>query len=193
MIAMQAGVALHVLDREPAKVKEALEAIRDTSRRSLDGLRAQLQQMREPASDEALRRPSVGLAELDILVDRIRAGGLDVRTDIDPTVLDAHLPPDVDVAAYRIVQESLTNVLRHAEASRASVTIQHRDGAVVLDVVDNGAAAGPEAAGSGTGIAGMRARAHALSGMLEAGPRPDGGFAVHASLPTNTNVPGSEL
>jgi signal transduction histidine kinase len=92
------------------------------------------------------------------------------------------------------VQESLTNVLRHAEASRASVTIQHRDGAVVLDVVDNGAAAaGSGAAGSGTGIAGMRARAHALGGTLEAGPRPDGGFAVHASLPTNTNVPGSEL
>ncbi|HSJ60569.1 MAG TPA: sensor histidine kinase [Jiangellaceae bacterium] len=194
VIAMQAGVALHVLDREPAKVKEALEAIRDTSRRSLDGLRAQLQQMREPASDEAPRRPSVGLAELDVLVDRIRAGGLDVRTDIDPTVLDGHLPPDLDVAAYRIVQESLTNVLRHAEASRASVTIQRRDGAVVLDVVDNGtAAAGLGADDSGTGIAGMRARAHALGGTLEAGPRPDGGFAVRASLPTDTNMPGSEL
>jgi signal transduction histidine kinase len=191
---MQAGVALHVLDREPAKVKEALEAIRDTSRRSLDGLRAQLQLMREPASDEAPRRPSVGLAGLDVLVDRIRAGGLDVRTDIDPTVLGAHLPPDVDVAAYRIVQESLTNVLRHADASRASVTIQRRDGAVVLDVEDDGtAAASPGADGSGTGIEGMRARAHALGGTLEAGPRPDGGFAVHASLPTNTNMPGSEL
>lgn len=194
VIAMQAGVALHVLDREPAKVKEALEAIRDTSRRSLDGLRAQLQQMREPASDEPPRRPSVGLAELDVLVDRIRAGGLDVRTDIDPTVLDGHLPPDVDVAAYRIVQESLTNVLRHAEASRASVTIQRGDRAVVLDVVDNGtAAAGRGADDSGTGIAGMRARAHALGGTLEAGPRVDGGFGVRASLPTNTNVPGSEL
>ena len=194
VIAMQAGVALHVLDREPAKVKEALEAIRDTSRRSLDGLRAQLQQMREPASDEAPRRPSVGLAELDVLVDRIRAGGLDVRTDIDPTVLDGHLPPDLDVAAYRIVQESLTNVLRHAEASRASVTIQRGDGAVVLDVVDDGtAAAGLGADDSGTGIAGMRARAHALGGTLEAGPRPDGGFAVRASLPTDTNMPGSEL
>jgi signal transduction histidine kinase len=150
--------------------------------------------MREPASDEAPRRPSVGLAELDVLVDRIRAGGLDVRTDIDPTVLDGHLPPDVDVAAYRIVQESLTNVLRHAEASRATVTIQRGDAAVVLTVVDNGtAAAGLGADGSGTGIAGMRARAHALGGTLEAGPRVDGGFGVHASLPTNTNVPGSEL
>jgi signal transduction histidine kinase len=194
VIAMQAGVALHVLDREPAKVKEALEAIRDTSRRSLDGLRAQLQQMREPAPDEVPRRPSVGLAELDVLLDRIRAGGLDVRTDIDPNVLDNHLPPDVDVAAYRIVQESLTNVLRHADASRASVTIKRRDGAVVLDVVDDGtAAAGLGADGDGTGIEGMRARAHALGGTLEAGPRPDGGFAVHASLPTNTNMPGSDL
>lgn len=194
VIAMQAGVALHVLDREPDKVREALEAIRDTSRRSLDGLRAQLQLMREPAPDEAPRRPSVGLAELDVLLDRIRAGGLDVRSEIDPAVLNGHLPPDVDVAAYRIVQESLTNVLRHADAGRASVTIRCTDGAVVLDVVDDGSAViGPEAHDTGTGIAGMRARAHALGGALQAGPRADGGFAVHASLPTNANVPGSEL
>ena len=193
VIAMQAGVALHVLDREPAKVRDALEAIRDTSRRSLDGLRAQLQQMREPAADDAPRRPVVGLAEVDLLLDRIRAGGLDIRTDIDPTLRNGDLPPDVDVAAYRIVQESLTNVLRHAQASRASVTIQRRDGAVVLDVVDNGTVAPtPRPGGSGTGIAGMRARAEALGGTLEAGPQPDGGFAVHARLPDDGNVPGSD-
>lgn len=193
VIAMQAGVALHVLEREPGKVREALEAIRDTSRRSLDGLRAQLEEMREPATDDAPRRPAVGLAELDVLVDRIRAGGLDVRTHIDPTILDGRLPPDVDVAAYRIVQESLTNVLHHAAASRAEVRIQRTDGAVVLDVTDNGTTATQRRSdGSGTGIAGMRARAHALGGTLDAGPIPDGGFAVHANLPSTADVPGSE-
>jgi signal transduction histidine kinase len=149
--------------------------------------------MREPAADDSPRRPVVGLAEVDVLLDRIRAGGLDIRTDIDPTLRNGDLPPDVDVAAYRIVQESLTNVLRHAQASRASVTIQRRDGAVVLDVVDNGTVAPtPRPGGSGTGIAGMRARAEAIGGTLEAGPQPDGGFAVHARLPDDGNVPGSD-
>ena len=195
VIAMQAGVALHVLDREPAKVREALEAIRDTSRRSLDGLRAQLQEMREPAADDAPRRPAVGLAELNVLLDRIRASGLEVQTDIDPAVRDGQLPPDVDVAAYRIVQESLTNVLRHSQASRAEVRIQREHGAVVVDVVDNGTAVAVRrpADGAGTGIAGMRARAEALGGTLEAGPRPSGGFTVHAWLPDAGVVPGSDL
>lgn len=194
VIAMQAGVALHVLDREPAKVRAALEAIRDTSRRSLDGLRAQLQEMREPAAGDVPRRPGIGLAELDVLLDRIRAGGLDVRTDIDPGVRAGALPPDVDVAAYRIVQESLTNVLRHANATRADVTIHREDGAVTLDVVDNGTATATQRPddGSGTGIAGMRARAEALGGTLDAGRRPDGAFAVHSRLPDNPDVSGSE-
>ncbi len=193
VIAMQAGVALHVLDREPAKVREALEAIRDTSRRSLDGLRAQLQQMREPASDDAPHRPEVGLAEVDVLVERIRTGGLEVRTEIDTTIRDGELPPDVDVAAYRIVQESLTNVLRHARASRAEVKITRTDDAVLVDVLDNGTASVAQPAdGAGTGIASMRARAEALGGTLRAGPRADGGFAVSARLPNSAGMPGSE-
>ncbi len=180
---MQAGVALHLLDHEPGKARESLEAIRDTSRRSLDGLRTQLQAMREPG-DEWPARPDVGLASLDVLLDRIRAGGLEVHPDLDPDLRGA--PAEVDVAAYRIVQEALTNVLRHAGASRADVSIRTVDGEVHVDVVDDGtaslAATGPAQA-SGSGIAGMRARAEALGGTVRAGPLAGGGFAVRARLP----------
>ncbi|TDC50841.1 sensor histidine kinase [Jiangella ureilytica] len=194
VIAMQAGVALHVLDRNPEKVRAALEAIRDTSRSSLDGLRAELQVLRSPVTDAAPRRPVAGLSEVGVLLDRIRAGGVEVTADLSGA--DADLPPDVDVAAYRIVQESLTNVLRHAAATRAEVSIRRSAGELLLDVSDNGVGGGVGAApgteprltpsspdGSGTGIAGMRARAEALGGRLQAGPRAGGGFAVHARLP----------
>lgn len=187
VIAMQAGVALHVLDRNPEKVRAALEAIRDTSRSSLDGLRAELQLLRSPVTDVAPRGPVAGLAEVGVLLDRIRAGGVEVDADVSGGA--EHLPPDVDVAAYRIVQESLTNVLRHAAATRAEVRIRRAGGELLLDVSDNGVgspsatAAAAARDGSGTGIAGMRARAEALGGRLQAGPRAGGGFAVHARLP----------
>ncbi|PZF79421.1 sensor histidine kinase [Jiangella anatolica] len=205
VIAMQAGVALHVLDRNPEKVRAALEAIRDTSRSSLDGLRAELQVLRSPVGEAAPRRPVAGLAEAGVLLDRIRAGGVEVVADLSGA-LAGDLPPDVDVAAYRIVQESLTNVLRHASATRAEVRIR-RSGSgsgdeLLVSVSDNGvgssvpsppvssassassaASASAEDDGSGTGIAGMRARAEALGGRLQAGPRAGGGFAVHARLP----------
>lgn len=192
VIAMQAGVALHVLDRNPEKVRAALEAIRDTSRSSLDGLRAELQVLRSPVTDAAPRRPVAGLSEVGVLLDRIRAGGVDVTADLSGA--DGDLPPDVDVAAYRIVQESLTNVLRHAAATRAEVRIRRSAGELLLDVSDDGVGGGPgpgaepqltpsSPEGSGTGIAGMRARAEALGGRLQAGPRAGGGFAVHARLP----------
>ncbi|WP_158602680.1 sensor histidine kinase [Jiangella rhizosphaerae] len=184
VIAMQAGVALHVLDRNPEKVRAALEAIRDTSKASLDGLRAELQVLRSPVTDAAPRRPDLGLAELDVLLDRIRAGGVQVEADVDG---HTELPPDVDVAAYRILQESLTNVLRHAGATRAAVRIRRSGDELLLDVTDDGAGVEDAPAhrpdGSGTGIAGMRARAEALGGRLQAGPRAGGGFAVHARLP----------
>jgi signal transduction histidine kinase len=190
VIAMQAGVALHVLDRNPEKVRAALEAIRDTSKSSLDGLRAELQVLRSPVTDAAPRRPVAGLSEVGVLLDRIRAGGVEVTADLSG--VDGDLPPDIDVAAYRIVQESLTNVLRHAAATRAEVRIRRTAGELLLDVSDNGVGAGPAAEpqltpsspdGSGTGIEGMRARAEALGGRLQAGPRAGGGFAVHARLP----------
>lgn len=188
VIAMQAGVALHVLDRNPERVRASLEAIRDTSRSSLDGLRAELQVLRSPMGDAAPRRPVAGLAEVGVLLERIRAGGVEVVADLSGAA-GGDLPPDVDVAAYRIVQESLTNVLRHAGATRAEVRIRRSGDELLVDVSDNGVGGAappsppPEDDGSGTGIAGMRARAEALGGRLQAGPRAGGGFAVHARLP----------
>jgi signal transduction histidine kinase len=191
VIAMQAGIALHVLDRNPGKARESLEAIRDTSREALDGLRAELAILRAPDAQEAPRRPGPGLAEIDVLVDRIRAGGIAVDLRVDDAGADP-LPADVDQAAYRILQESLTNVLRHAETDAASVDVAREDGSVVIVVADRGAGGptGHPADRPGSGIRGMRTRAERLGGTLEAGPRPGGGFAVRARLPV-PDVPGS--
>ncbi|HEY9410277.1 MAG TPA: sensor histidine kinase [Jiangellaceae bacterium] len=181
VIAMQAGVALHVLDRNPDKARESLEAIRATSRESLDGLRAELDVWRSPDDLAAPRRPAPGLADLPVLVERMRAGGVGV--ELRMSELDG-VPGDVDVAAYRILQESLTNVLRHAGAAAAAVEVRREDDVLALAVTDRGSGSPPDPDhGDGTGIRGMRARAEALGGTLEAGPRPDGGFAVHARLP----------
>ncbi|MEV4510779.1 sensor histidine kinase [Dactylosporangium sp. NPDC049525] len=176
VIAMQAGVALHVLDREPGKARESLEAIRATSRDALDGMRAELGLLRG-AGDDGPRRPAVGLAEAPVLLQRIRSGGLAVVADI----WAGELPQEVDVAAYRILQEALTNVLRHAGAVVARVRIARDGDDLVVEVSDDGRAAGAVAEGSG--IAGMRTRAQRLGGTLDAAARAGGGFAVAARLP----------
>jgi signal transduction histidine kinase len=181
VIAMQAGVALHVLDREPEKVRESLEAIRTMSRESLEGLRTELAQLRAGLGAAPERRPVPGLADVDILVQRIRDGGVDVRLDA-PVVGD--VPTEVGAAAYRIVQEALTNVLRHADADRASVVLRRDGGTLVVEIDDTGRGSlvrEPDL--SGNGISGMRERAEALGGRLEAGPAPGGGFRVRAMLP----------
>jgi signal transduction histidine kinase len=182
VIAMQAGVALHVLDREPEKVRESLEAIRTMSRESLEGLRTELAQLRAGAGDAPERRPVPGLADLDLLVRRIRAGGVDVRLDLSGALDD--VPVEVGSAAYRIVQESLTNVLRHAAAEEASVRVRVDEGWLEVEVDDGGRGASDRAVdGGGNGIRGMRERAQSLGGTLDAGPRATGGFRVRAVLP----------
>ncbi len=176
VIAMQAGVAAHVLDRDPDRARELLATVVATSREALDGLRADLERLRTPAS-AAARRPGPGLADLPVLLDRMRDGGLQLDVTLPA---DAAVPPEVGAAAYRIVQESLTNVLRHAGTGAASVRIE-LDGALRVEVADGGTAvpAGP----GGTGIAGMRRRAESVGGRLTAGPRDGGGFLVRAELP----------
>lgn len=185
VIAMQAGVGLHVLDRDPAKAREALEAIRGTSREALEGLRHELQALRggRPGSEAGPRRPADGLADLPVLVGRVRSGGVQVelRTEVD----DAQVSAETELAAYRIVQEALTNVLRHAGPSvtaRVLVRVAHaRD--LVVEVIDDGAGGAEPVVEPGGGLVNMRERAERLGGEVQAGPQPGGGFAVRARLP----------
>lgn len=185
VIAMQAGVALHVLEKDPAAARASLQAIRDTSRESLDMLRAELSRLR-PGSEAPELAPRRGLADLEVLVERVRAGGLDVVVrglDVRSSLLDH---PAVDEAAYVVIQESLTNVLRHAAATTAEVTVAVTGESLVVSVTDDGQGGAVSEESSGMGISGMRARVARLGGTVDAGARTGGGargFAVRATMP----------
>jgi signal transduction histidine kinase len=185
LISVQAGVALHLIDEQPAQARTALSAIRDASKDALRELRSVLGVLRQV--DEAVPlEPAPGLDDLDGLVARAGTAGLEVRVERNGTARS--LPPDVDVAAFRIVQEALTNVTRHAGPASATIRVGYGSGDVTVQVDDDGrgaASATSGAAGSGQGIAGMRERARSLGGDLEAGPRPGGGFRVRARLPVD--------
>jgi signal transduction histidine kinase len=168
-------------------VRQALEAIRAASRDALDGVRAELAALREPEPPGSPQRPSTGLAQLPALAARIRSSGLPVAVEVDDTVTDLGLPAEVDRSAYRIVQEALTNVLRHGgPGATARVRVEVDAGTLRLKVTDTGRGASPGV--SGQGIEGMRARVEALGGSVEAGPLPAGGFAVRARLPIPDRV-----
>jgi signal transduction histidine kinase len=178
VIAMQAGVALHVLDQEPAKARRSLEAIREQSREALDELRSELARM---SGQPAPRRSLPGVDGIAALVDRVRAGGLTVDLAMDP----GDLPTAIDHAAYVVVQESLTNVLRHARATRATVTLERQGDRLTVTVTDDGPGAAGAGQDGGMGISGMRSRVEALGGTLDA-ERSAEGFQVRASLPVES-------
>lgn len=182
IVAVQSGVALHVLDGDPAAARTALVAIRDTSRSSLQELRAMLGVLRREgeAAESAPLAPTPGLTRLDELVRPLRAAGLEVTVDAD--LGDDPLPAIVDASAYRIVQEAFTNILRHAGHATVRVSLRRTGERLTIEVVDDGAPAGTPA-GIGHGIAGMRERAVALGGTFEAGPVPPRGWRVLASMP----------
>jgi signal transduction histidine kinase len=181
LINVQAGVALHINEELPEQARSALAAITDASREALTELRSVLDILRQ--SDEPPpRSPIPSLRRLDSLVSQARAAGLDIRTEIAGEA--RALPFGVDVAAYRILQEALTNVSRHAGSSTASVRISYGDRDLTVQVDDDGRGAGRQTRpASGKGILGMRERVAALGGNLVAGPRPEGGFRVRARLP----------
>src|SRR6266540_503924 len=170
----------HALDRRPERVRETLVTIEQTSARALSDLRATLGVLREASSGSA---PAPGLAQVDELVGVAREAGLDVQ--VEAGAPPRELPGGADRAAYRIVQESLTNAIRHAGPARVTVSIRYGPSDLEVRVADDGRGpcegAGP--AGGGRGIVGMRERAALLSGELAAGPGPDGGFQVWARLP----------
>ena len=179
-INVQAGVAAHRLDQDPEQARTALRAIKDTSGEALTDLRATLGVLRG-ADAEAPLGPAAGLGDLDELAAGLRAAGVEVELDVDDVT---GLPGAVQAAGYRIVQEALTNALRHARAHHVRVRVAREEGAVRIEVRDDGGAARANGAGgSGSGVRGMRERATALGGSLEAGPAPGGGWGVQAELP----------
>ncbi len=188
LINVQAGVALHLIDDQPEQARTALAAIKQASKETLQELRTTLGMLRQ-VDEDAPRAPAPSLSRLDDLVQRSAAAGVDVAVE---TVGEPRpLPPNVDLAAFRIVQEALTNVYRHAHATTATVRVEYRPGEVAVRVDDDGRGAppadgeprapGPD--GGGNGIPGMRERVGALGGRLAVGPRPTGGFRVAAILP----------
>jgi signal transduction histidine kinase len=181
VIVVQAGAAGDVFDTHPDQARTALQAIESTGREALTELRRLLGAV-VPGDAEAASAlaPQPGLGRLDELAGQVRAAGLDVSVTVDG--LPPALPTGIDLSAYRIVQEALTNTLRHARASAVEVTIRGRSGAVEIDVVDDGRPS-RTSDGAGFGIIGMRERAAVLGGTLEAGPTAHGGFRVHARLP----------
>jgi signal transduction histidine kinase len=177
-VAMQAGVALLVFDEQPRQARESLEAIQSTSTQALNDLRTMLDAF-HARTESGLSEPdpTQGLRDLEALVDHVRAAGLPVRLSLD----DAVVPETIDRAAYRVVREALTNVLRHAGPTTAEVRVHREVDALVVDVLDAGVGAGEVI--PGRGIAGMRDRVAAVGGELLTEPRAGGGFRVSARFP----------
>lgn len=176
LINVQASVALHLIDEQPNQAGPALANIKEASRDALHELRTALDILRR--GEEAPRAPMPRLNDLGALVASVGASGLDVRLEQD-SIPPGPLPAAVELAAYRIVQEALTNVTRHARARSVTVRLGYERG-LTVEVIDDGVG-GP--AHPGNGIVGMRERAAALEGTVEAGPGPGGGFRVVAYLP----------
>ena len=190
-INVQAGVAAHVLPTRPEAAAEALQAIKTASKEGLRELRAILSVLRQ-ADDADPAQPAPGVARLEALIEGARQAGLPVTLTV--TGEPFPLPAAVDLAAYRIVQESLTNVIRHAGPAAAAVSLSYHPDEIDIDVTDTGhgpkasrgaAAAGTAGGTAGHGQAGMRERAAAVGGTVQAGPRPGGGYQVIARLPVH--------
>jgi signal transduction histidine kinase len=174
VMVVQAAAANDVFETQPQRAREALQAIERTGRSALTELRRLLGRVRQ--TDYA---PQPGLAGLGALVEGVSAAGLPVTLRVEGELGD--LPAGLDLSAYRIVQEALTNAIKHAGASAAEVRVRRTADEVELEVVDDGR--GPSGNGRGQGLIGMRERASLLGGEVEAGPKPGGGFRVRATLP----------
>ncbi|WP_243740613.1 histidine kinase [Streptomyces sp. 8K308] len=178
VINVQAGMGLALLDSDPEQTRAALTTIRSASREALGEVRQVLDTLR--ASGAAPRAPAPGLDRLPDLAEQAAHAGLRVETSTEGT--PAPLPPGADLAAFRIVQEALTNIVRHSGSRTARLRLRYAPGLLDIRIDDDGPATGA-GAGGGNGLVGMRERAAALGGTVTAGPRPDGGFRVDARLP----------
>ena len=182
LINVQASMGLDLMDSQPEQARAALSAIKSASKEALEELRTMLTTLRHD-DDDAPRSPAPGLDRLPELIELTRAAGLSVEVEVVGKA--PPLPAAVHLAAYRIIQESLTNVARHAGRARVTVRVTYDDADVHVEIDDDGAlpSEGAAAIGTGSGITGMRERAAALGGDLSAGFRRGGGFRVSARLP----------
>jgi signal transduction histidine kinase len=188
IIVVQAVAAEDVFDERPDVARQALQAIEATGRDALAELRRLLQTMRpdEPEGEDG-HAPQPGLDHLDTLASTVKAAGLEVVVQREGAAVA--LPAGVDLSAYRIVQEALTNTLRHAHATRAEVTVRYAADAVAIEVTDDGSGGAPDPeAGGGHGLVGMRERAALVGGTIEIGAAPHGGFRIRAELPLGTRA-----
>ncbi|MFJ3755777.1 sensor histidine kinase [Streptomyces sp. NPDC090080] len=190
LVNVQAGVAAHVMDKRPDQAKEALAHVREASRSALNELRATVGLLRQSGDPEAPTEPAPGLHRLEELADTFRNAGL--RVEVARADQGTTLPAAVDLAAYRIIQEALTNVRKHAgPEAKAEVSVVRVGPHIEVTVLDDGPGEGAESAateGGGHGLLGMRERVTALRGTLTTGPRYGGGFRVHAILPVKTDA-----
>lgn len=193
IIALQAGAAARVVHTRPDAAREAMSAVETAGRETLSGLRRMLVALRQadPAHEgvereATARRPPEGLADVERLARATSAAG--VRVDVDLRGEPRPLPPEIDLSAFRIIQESVTNVVRHAATGSCRVSIVYGSEALAIEVADRGRGAGL-ASRPGFGLVGMRERVALLHGEFTAAPHPEGGFRVTARLP----VPATAL
>ena len=181
LIAVQAGVGAHVIRTDPEAAEHSLDVIADTSRKALEQTRSMLGMLRE-TTDNGTRPPTQGLEDIAALVDDVRAAGLEVELD-RPTALP-NLDAATSLTAYRIVQESLTNVIKHSAAGTASVTLGATTTGLDIEVLDPGPARPGARQSEGHGLVGLQERVRLVGGTLEAADH-GGGFRVHAVLPVD--------
>lgn len=179
VMTVQAGAIEEVAPRDPQKAVEAAHAIRRTGREALDDLRRLLGVLRAERGDSEPLAPQPGLGDLDALLEQVRRAGLEVDLRVEGPARP--LPPGADLTAFRVVQEALTNTLKHAGATRVRVGVRYDEEALDIEVVDDGVGANPN--GSGHGLVGMRERLGMYGGSVELGSGDDGGFRVRAVLP----------
>jgi signal transduction histidine kinase len=179
---VHAGAGRQLAIEEPAQAQESLELIEATGREALVEMRRLLGVLR--TEDHAERTPQPSLERLDALLDRVRGSGL--RVDLSVIGASRRLPAASELAAYRIVQEALTNCLKHAPQAKVSVVMRWAERLLELEIVDDGPGRQNGALGSGHGLPGMRERAALCGGEVEAGPRREGGWRVAARLPLDS-------
>ena len=181
---VQAGAERMALGDSRPETSRVLDQIEVTGRQTLQEMRRMLGLLR--SDDTVDFTPQPGIAQVGALAERMVDSGLDVDVRVEGA--PGPVSPGVDISAYRIVQEALTNVLKHAEAARATVRVLHRDGGVEIEVTDDGTAGPAAVNGQGQGLTGMRERVGLYGGSLEAGPAPAGGWRLHAWLPNDSGL-----